>query len=255
MGTQEDVELRKVELEEKKFEFETSKHSEWWITKATKNPMAIVALVGVVISFVQYRSSETSREQEMDLARANAETEDDRLWRVALIEFLQEQRADLFSDDKKKRQESIAMLEASFPSRYSTAVINKLQIIQGGDAAADPKVVVAELLEPLVKELDASKQAFLALQPNDTANEQKLREANRKARDLLVTKATLVPPELRQDALQLVEHYDAWFAEYERVRGPGKTDQAPFVFAGPAGFPVPQNAERKLREGLARRKG
>lgn len=259
MATEAEVAERKIALEEKKFAFEQSRHHDGMFAQVARHPMAIVALIGGVLSFMQWRLTETSRQQEKALAEANAKAEYDRQWRVALIAFLEKQRTDLFSEDEGKRQQAIAVLEVSFPFSYSSAVVNKLKLVQGAESKVeeDPQVVVAQLLDPLIKELDTSRAAFDRLKPNDTENETIIRDANRRARDMLVNKAKLVPPELRQDALQLIEHYDAWFAEYARARE-GKNmavQQAnePFVFAGPGGVPFPQNAEQKFREALKRR--
>ena len=248
----EEEKFRKThQLELQKFETERGKHGEWWLVKLSKNPMAIVSLVLGVLSFLQYRSAEANRAQEMQLAEARAVADADRLWRVALIEFLEHQRADLFATDAAKRKEAVAMLEASFPSEYAGPVLNKLKLLQSSNEKPTSQVLIRELLEPLMQELDASKVAFDRLGPDDKVNEQAIRAANRKARDLLVSKAALIPPHLRQDALQLIEHYDAWFAEDERVRSQRKmTQQAPYVFAGTRGVPFPGNAERRFREEL-----
>lgn len=275
MATAEEIELerKKLALEEEKFrsthalavrqfEIEKGKHGESFTSKLTKNPMAIVTLVLGVLTCVQYLQSEATKRQEsklaeaarlqeMQIAQARAAADADRLWRVALIEFLEHQRADLFSTDATKRREAIAMLEASFPSDYAGPVLTKLQMLQSGTETPSAKVLASELLEPLLRELSASKAAFDKLGPNDEVNEQAIRAANQKARELLVTKAAMIPPHLRQDAIQLIEHYDAWFAEDERVRDQRRTgQQAPFVFAGTRGIAFPENAERRFREEL-----
>ena len=63
-------------------------------------------------------------------------------------------------------------------------------------------------------------------------------------RDLLLQHGHLIPDELRDVSGRLIEHYDRWLEEYNRVRGtkPIAPDE-PFVFAGPKGVPFPQEAD------------
>jgi hypothetical protein len=69
------------------------------------------------------------------------------------------------------------------------------------------------------------------------------------ARDLLRRKAQLVSTQLTADARKLIEHYDRWLEEYEKLRGGATPDTTTaFVFVGPEGFPFPREAERRFRE-------
>lgn len=242
-------------LEREKFEADASRHDEGIVAKVSKNPAALVALVLGIVSYVQFDISSAARQQELDLARAKNEAEDDRLWRGALIGFLENQRDDLFSKDPEAKQQALAMLEACFPSRYAIAVTTKLQVLQADSGAADKKQVVRELLEPLIAQLTVSREAFDKLKPNDEENEQKIRAANQKARELLVSKAELIPEHLKKDAVALIEHYDAWFAEYDKVRGEKAMTQQAYVFAGTRGVPFPRVSAQRFRAELDKLKG
>ena len=108
---------------------------------------------------------------------------------------------------------------------------------------------VSQLLGPLWMQLDRTKRAFDRWQSKNLYLEAKIiREGNLVIRDLLLSKADLIPPKLRGDAGRLVEHYDRWLEEYERVRGAVQPDlEASFVFAGPKGSPFPTTAEANFK--------
>jgi hypothetical protein len=68
-------------------------------------------------------------------------------------------------------------------------------------------------------------------------------------RNLLVEKGLLIPGNLQPDALKLIEHYDAWLREYDRVRPGGVRDpNVPWVFVGPQGVPFPVESEKRFME-------
>jgi hypothetical protein len=108
---------------------------------------------------------------------------------------------------------------------------------------------VAELLGPVYIHLDRSARAFRRWRAKNVFIETAImKEGNIAVRDLLLSKAHLLPPELLEHAGKLVEHYDRWLEEFERVRGGETPDlDAPFVFVGPQGYPFPQEAERAFR--------
>jgi hypothetical protein len=109
---------------------------------------------------------------------------------------------------------------------------------------------VAELLGPLYLQFDRTKRAFDVYTAANTFLEAKvLRDGNLVIRDLLLAKTHLIPPDLLGDAGDLVEHYDRWLEEFERVRNEKRPDlTTPFVFVGPKGYLFPRNAETKFRE-------
>ncbi len=107
-----------------------------------------------------------------------------------------------------------------------------------------------ELLAPMMVQLDRTKAAFDRWTEQNLYLEAKIiREGNIAVRDLLIGKAELVRPELQEDARRLVEHYDRWLEEFDRVRGGTEPDlQTPFVFVGPKGFPFPRDSEERFRQ-------
>lgn len=106
---------------------------------------------------------------------------------------------------------------------------------------------VSDLLSPLVFELDRSRRAFGRwTDPNSYIETEIVRAVNLRARDLLLSKAHLIPSDLWSDAEHLIEHYDRWLEEYEDIRVRRKVEGG-FVFTGPDGYPFPSDAERRFR--------
>lgn len=47
---------------------------------------------------------------------------------------------------------------------------------------------------------------------------------------------------------RLIEHYDRWLKEYEKDRAAQNLNlDAPFIFVGPQGYPVPRDAEERFK--------
>jgi hypothetical protein len=110
------------------------------------------------------------------------------------------------------------------------------------------RVEYCELLAPLVVQLDRTKSAYARwTEKNLSLESEIIREGNNEARRLLMTKAHLIPAQLENEARRLIEHYDRWAEEYDRVRVRQKDSAKPFVFVGPAGFPFPRDAEANFR--------
>jgi hypothetical protein len=112
---------------------------------------------------------------------------------------------------------------------------------------------VAELLGPMYMQLDRTKRAFRRWERKNLFLEVKvIRDGNVAIRDLLLTRAQLIPPDLLEDAGKLIEHYDRWLEEFERVRESEQPDlETPFVFVGPKGYPFPVQAEASFRKAFA----
>jgi hypothetical protein len=69
-----------------------------------------------------------------------------------------------------------------------------------------------------------------------------VRDENLAVRDLLLSNRHLIPPELREDAARLVEHYDCWLEEFETKRAKeSPSNQDALVFVGPMDCPLPAN--------------
>jgi hypothetical protein len=99
-------------------------------------------------------------------------------------------------------------------------------------------------------QLDRTRRALDRYTAKNTYLEAKvLRDGNLAIRDLLLKVPHLIPPNLLEDASRLVEHYDRWLEEYERVRSAESPDlDSQFVFVGPKGFPFPSDAETRFHE-------
>jgi hypothetical protein len=103
---------------------------------------------------------------------------------------------------------------------------------------------LAELLAPAAMQLERTKRAFDRWgAPNQWIENKIIREANAAVRDLLLTKGHLLPPSLREDAQALIEHYDRWLEEFDRIRVQEKSEEG-YVFTGPKGFGFPREAEQ-----------
>jgi len=98
---------------------------------------------------------------------------------------------------------------------------------------------LAELLAPLAMQSQRTERAFKSWKGKNLFLEAKIiGEGNRTIRDLLLSKGHLIPSDLLLDAHQLVEHFDRWLEKFEKVRGTHHpSDEQPFVFVGPDGFP------------------
>jgi len=76
-----------------------------------------------------------------------------------------------------------------------------------------------------------------------------IRDGNLAIRDILLANALLIPPSLFDDAAKLIEHYDRWYEEFERLRLTEKPElESRFVFLGPQGLRFPSEAEARFQE-------
>jgi hypothetical protein len=105
---------------------------------------------------------------------------------------------------------------------------------------------LALLVAPVVMPLDRTRRAFLRYEANNRFLESEiLYKGSLAFRDMLLGNGHLIPEDLREVSGRLIEHYDRWLEEYERVRGDRKlAPDEPFVFAGPKGYPFPQGADK-----------
>lgn len=116
----------------------------------------------------------------------------------------------------------------------------------------DERALVLELLLPMKVHFDRTRQAFeIWVETRPTSPnveiEDAIKASNSVICNLLKTKWHIIPTDLQRDALRLVEHYDAWSAEYERLRPGGVRDpKVPYVFVGPQGHPFPADAEQRF---------
>ncbi len=123
---------------------------------------------------------------------------------------------------------------------------------------------VIELLAPLNMQFDRTDRAFKRWEEKNNYTDRAFKRwkekniylemkvvkvGNETIRDLLLIKGHLIPPDLREDAGKLIEHYDVWLEKFEKQRLSENPDlNASFVFVGPDGYPFPADAENKFRD-------
>jgi len=100
------------------------------------------------------------------------------------------------------------------------------------------EAAISELLGPMVMQFDRVKRAFNRYKAKNIYLETKvIAEGNTSIKNLLLSHGHLIPAELLEDAGRLVEHFEVWLEEFERVRDEKKPElETQFVFAGPQGF-------------------
>jgi hypothetical protein len=134
----------------------------------------------------------------------------------------------------------IAALIGIFAKRRAASIENEIKMRFDELAARSSSKLlwkqqsVATLLGPVNMQLDRTERAFKRYEAGNLYLEAKvIREGNQCIRDLLLANGHLIPPDLLDDAGKLVEHYDRWLEEFDRLRDSEKPalDQ-PFVFVG-----------------------
>jgi hypothetical protein len=169
----------------------------------------------------------------------------------------------LSSTNPKKRMIALQLVrqlqtETSLPASFLTEV-GWLAVVDDPSAAGAAQVVLGshvpdivlllDFLGPIIDHLDRSEQSFKRWHGFNEALEDEVMRSNKFIRDHLISRWHLIPPSLSQHAQELIEHYDAWLAKYERLRPDGIRDKTePFVFVGPDGFPFPIKSEHAFRE-------
>lgn len=110
--------------------------------------------------------------------------------------------------------------------------------------------LLSELLGPMVMQFERTKRAFNRWNRKSLYLEASIvRAGNLAIINLLLVKGHLIPSYLMEDATRLVEHYDAWLEEFDRLRGqPTSENTEDFVFVGPQGYGFPRDAEVHFKE-------
>jgi hypothetical protein len=113
---------------------------------------------------------------------------------------------------------------------------------------------LAEVLGPVYMQLDRTGRAVRRWRRGNAFIEEKvMRDGNSVIRDMLLTRAHLLPPSLMEPAGQLIAHYDRWLEEFERVRGGDHPDPSiPFVRVTEEGFLWPSEAADAFKEAFHR---
>ena len=106
--------------------------------------------------------------------------------------------------------------------------------------------IVSELLGPLYMQFDRTKRAYDRWDGKNLYLEANIiREGNTVIRDLLLTKGHLVPPDLLEHAGELIDHYDMWLEEFDKVRVKKESgEDVSFVFT----YNFPRDSEKAFRE-------
>ena len=106
--------------------------------------------------------------------------------------------------------------------------------------------IVSELLGPLYMQFDRTKRAYDRWDGKNLYLEANIiREGNTVIRDLLLTKGHLVPPDLLEHAGKLIDHYDIWLEEFDKVRVKKESgEDVSFVFT----YNFPRDSEKAFRE-------
>ena len=110
------------------------------------------------------------------------------------------------------------------------------------------EAAISQLLGPMVMQFDRVKRAFKRYQRKNVYLETKvMAEGNSTIKTLLLSHGHLIPPELFDDAGSLVEHFDVWLEEFERVRDETKPElETQFVFVAQMGFGFPTQSEQRF---------
>lgn len=109
---------------------------------------------------------------------------------------------------------------------------------------------LAELMGPIYMQFCRTEYAFRRYKAGNLYLEAKiLKDGNQKIKDLLLEKTHLIPLDLIEDARKLVEHYERWLEEFDKLRGDVHKDlNEKFIFVGPDGYPFPKSAENIFKK-------
>ena len=73
-------------------------------------------------------------------------------------------------------------------------------------------------------------------------------KSNQQLRTLLLENGHYIPPNLLEEASNIVEHFDVWFSKYHQIRKINKDTETIQIYVGPDGFHFPITAENKFKE-------
>jgi hypothetical protein len=172
--------------------------------------------------------------------------------KLALLALMHMRNAGLFPEALLQAVESIAA--GNDPEIAAAARLALGGTVMRGDLTADQRALLFELLLPMKIHFERSRAAFdrwVQRRPAKPALviEDAIKASKPVIRNLLEAKWYLVPSDLWGDALLLIEHYDAWAAEYDRLRPGGVRDpKEPYVFVGTKGIPFPVAAQDHFME-------
>ena len=172
--------------------------------------------------------------------------------KLALLALTHMQNGGLFPMALLQAVESIAALDDPEIAAVARLALGRTRPQE--NLSPDERALLFELLLPLKVHFERSRLAFKAWVQNPPTRpnieiEDAIKASNSVIHKILTTKWHLIPADFQEDALRLIEHYDAWSAEYDRLRPGGVRDpNVPYVFVGPQGFPFPAKAEQHFLE-------
>lgn len=141
--------------------------------------------------------------------------------------------------------------ETTVQTRVQSVIEDEFKkIVEGREA---DRALLYEVLGPVCGNLVRTKQAFHRWRNRNPTLELKvIAESNGVIRQTILTKYHLIPRHLRDNAMELVSHYDKWFEVYDDERNSGKpeAEQATHIFAGIHGVPFPSEAEEAFHHEL-----
>jgi hypothetical protein len=222
------------------------------MTTVELTKIIVTAIIGVLMPIViliignwytrqKERANENQRNADrlaLLLKHLASDNTSERLLALQVVQYLH---------SKKEFPPELANTVTAIAFRDTPEVAGAALLILGGSSEAPDEVVLLELLAPLKVQFDRTSKAFKKWKARDEHTERIIKHSNEYIRELLISRAYLIPDDLQEEANQLVEHYNAWLAEYDRVYKDGVRDMnIPFVFVGPKGFPFPKEAEHKF---------
>lgn len=231
---------------------------------------AAVTLLVVLIQAGQIWKAEQNNRKDLEISREQRQQEltlnrleNERRWKLDLFQFVSDNMNMIFSDNSDERKRIRNVMVVTFPTEIINALFQNLelsvpedekQVWRDGIAKIDvvdrnmKQQTLTELLIPMVNQLDRTQQAFNRWTSKNLYLEAKIiKEGNQIIKDLLISKAHLIPPDLQEDASKLILHYDVWLEEFARVRGGKEPDTTqPFVFVGPKGYPFPRVSAQRF---------
>lgn len=120
------------------------------------------------------------------------------------------------------------------------------QIVVSRSTREWQEATLARVLGPAVMHLMRTRRAFNRWKDQQLFLEMEVvGKSNRCIRDLILEYGHLIPADLTDHAVALVEHYDAWLEEFEQKRRSENPDlETKFIFVGPKGYGFPHAAEQ-----------
>ena len=170
--------------------------------------------------------------------------------KLSLLALAHMRDANLLPRELFQSIESIASVDDPEVAAFAQVALGSTRLRQ--DLSQAERTLLLELLLPVKIHLERTRSAFkdwmdLEYKTPNVEMEKLIKASNSVISSLLRSKWHLIPRDLQPDALQLLEHYDAWLAEYNRLRPNGVRDpNTPYVFVGPQGFPFPGKAEERF---------